>query len=76
MNPGAKPKITLEQYKEILKVKEQKKGDRPKKGTMELTYAKLGGKLGLRPCTIVSAAKKGIKRYDYIIWKESQEEKE
>ena len=76
MNPGTKPKITLEQYKEILKVKEQKKGDRPKKGTMELTYANLGGKLGLRPCTIVSAAKKGIKRYDYIIWKESQEEKE
>ena len=70
--PGSKPKLTLEQYKEILAMKKEKQGQRPKRGTLELTYAKLGGKFGLRPHTIVNAAKRGIKRYDIRIWKEKQ----
>lgn len=70
--PGPDPKITFDQYKEILKIKKEKRGQRPKRGTLELTYAKLGGKFGLRPHTIVNAAKRGIKRYDYQIWKDEQ----
>ena len=58
--------MTLEQYKEIMKLKKEKER------VSELTYAKLGGKLGLRPSTIVNAARKGIKRYDYQIWKDEQ----
>jgi len=72
--PGPNPKITFDQYKEILRLKEEKQGkDRPKRGTLELTYAKLGGKFGLRPHTVVNAAKRGIKRYDIRIWKEEKE---
>ena len=71
--PGSKPKLTLEQYKEILKLKAEKQGkERPKRGTLELTYAKLGGKFGVRPSVIVDAARRGIKRYDYQIWKDEQ----
>ena len=71
--PGSKPKLTLEQYKEILAMKKAKQGQRPKRGTLEMTYAKLGGKFGVRPSVIVDAARRGIKRYDYQIWKEEQE---
>ena len=71
--PGSKPKLTLEQYKEILAMKKAKQGQRPKRGTLELTYAKLGGKFGVRPSVIVDAARRGIKRYDYQIWKDEQE---
>jgi len=72
--PGPNPKITFDQYKEILRLKEEKQGkDRPKRGTLELTYAKLGGKFGVRSSVIVDAARRGIKRYDYQIWKEEQE---
>ena len=70
---GMKPKITLDQYREILRIKNEKRGQRPRKETKELTYAKLGGKFGLRPHTIVNAAKRGIKRYDYEIWKEQSQ---
>ena len=70
--PGPNPKITFDQYKEILKVKHEKRGQRPRGETKELTYAKLGGKFGLRPHTIVNAAKRGIRRYDIRIWKEEQ----
>jgi hypothetical protein len=70
--PGPNPKITFDQYKEILKIKHEKRGQRPRGETKELTYAKLGGKFGLRPHTVVNAAKRGIKRYDIRIWKEEQ----
>lgn len=65
-NPGNRPKITYEQYKEIMKLKKEKER------VSELTYARLGKKLGLRPSAIVNAARNGIKRYDYQIWKEEQ----
>ena len=71
--PGSKPKLTLEQYKEILSMKKAKQGQRPKRGTLEMTYAKLGGKFGVRPSVIVDAARRGLKRYDYQIWKDEQE---
>ena len=72
--PGSKPKLTLEQYKEILKLKAEKQGkERPKRGTLELTYAKLGGKFGVRSSVIIDAARRGLKRYDYQIWKEEKE---
>ena len=71
--PGSKPKITLDQYKEILELKNAKGGERPKRGTLELTYARLGGKFGVRPSVIVDAARRGIKRYDYEIWKEQSQ---
>lgn len=72
--PGSRPKLTLDQYKEILEMKKEKQGRRPKRGTLELTYAKLGGKFGVRSSVIVDAARRGIKRYDYQIWKEEQEQ--
>lgn len=62
-----KTKITLEQYKEIMQLKKEKER------VSELTYARLGKKLGLRPSTIINAARRGIKKYDYQIWKEEQE---
>ena len=71
--PGSKPKLTLEQYKEILSMKKAKQGQRPKRGTLEMTYAKLGGKFGVRPSVIIDAARRGLKRYDYQIWKEEKE---
>lgn len=66
-SPGNKPKMTYEQYKEIVDLK------KAKERVSELTYARLGKKFGLRPSTIVNAARKGIKRYDYQIWKEEKE---
>ena len=63
-NPGNKPKVTYEQYKKIMELKHSK--DRVR----EMTYAFLAKELGLRPSSVVNAARRGIKRYDYRMWKE------
>ena len=63
--PGNEPLITMEQYKKILELKRLKEiGKKP--------YTALAEELGLRGGTVLSAVRKGIKRYDYAIWKESQ----
>lgn len=66
-NPGNKPKISLDQYKQILDLKKSKQGP-----IKEMTYAFLAKKLGLRASTVINAARKGIKRYDYQLWKEGE----
>jgi len=64
-NPGNKPKISYEQYKKIVELKKSKEGP-----IKEMTYAFLAKELGLRPSSVVNAARRGIKRYDYRLWKE------
>ena len=65
-NPGNKPKVTLEQYKKIMELKESK--ERIK----EMTYVHLAKELGLRPSTVINAARNRIKRYDYVLAKEGE----
>lgn len=64
--PGNLPRISLDQYREIMKLKKSK--DR----IAEMTYAFLAKELGLRPSAVVNAARRGIKRYDYVLAKEKQ----
>ena len=64
-NPGAKPKITLDQYRKIIELKKSKQGP-----VKQMTYAFLAKELGLLPSAVVNAARRGIKRYDYQLWKE------
>ena len=63
---GNKPKVTLEQYKKILELKDSK--ERVK----EMTYVHLAKELGLRPSTVINAARRRIKRYDYVLAKEGK----
>jgi len=65
--PGTRPKITLEQYRKIVALKNSKDGP-----VKQMTYAFLAKQLGLRPSSVLNAARRGIKRYDYILWKEKQ----
>ena len=58
--------MTYEQYKEIVALRELKKQHLK-------TYVQLAKELGLGVSTVTSAARKGIKRYDYALWKEEQE---
>lgn len=66
-NPGAKPKITLDQYRKILELKNSKQGP-----VKQMSYAFLAKELGLLPSAVINAARRGIKRYDYQLWKEKQ----
>lgn len=63
--PGNEPVITMEQYKQILELKKLKKIGKK-------SYTALAEELGLRGGTVLSAVRKGIKRYDYELWKEGQ----
>ena len=65
-NPGPKPIITFEEYKQILEFKKNKKD-------LKKSYGDLAEDLGLKVGTIVSATRKGIKRYDYRIMLEERE---
>ncbi len=64
--PGTPPAMTYEQYKEIVALRELKKKHLK-------TYVQLAKELGIGVTTVTSAARKGIKRYDYMLWKEEQE---
>ena len=64
--PGTEPVMTYEQYKEIVALRELKK-------KYLKTYVQLAKELGLGVSTVTSAARKGVKRYDYMLWKEEQE---
>lgn len=64
--PGTPPAMTYEQYKEIVALRELKKKHLK-------TYVQLAKELGLGVGTVTSAARKGVKRYDYAMWKEEQE---
>ena len=64
--PGNEPMITLDQYKKIMDLKQSK--ERIK----EMTYVRLAKELGLRPSTVINAARRRIKRYDYQLWKEGK----
>jgi DNA-directed RNA polymerase specialized sigma24 family protein len=61
--PGTEPSMTLDQYRKIVELKRLKEfGSR--------SYADLAEELKIRPGTVINAARKGIKRYDYVLWKE------
>lgn len=62
MGVGYHPKLTLEQYKHAIECK-RKRDEIP-------TMNDLGKQWGVSGSTIVSALRKGIKRYDYIIMRE------
>lgn len=64
--PGNEPIITLDQYKKIMDLKQSK--ERIK----EMTYVQLAKELGLRPSTVINAARRRIKRYDYQLWKSGE----
>jgi hypothetical protein len=64
--PGNEPMITLDQYKKIMDLKQSK--ERIK----EMTYVQLAKELGIRPSTVINAARRRIKRYDYQLWKEGK----
>lgn len=64
--PGTQPAMTYEQYKEIVKLKRLKEAHNK-------TYGQLAKELGLHPSTVTCAARRGVKRYDYAMWKEEQE---
>jgi len=64
--PGNEPTITFEQYKQILELKRLKEYGKK-------SYTTLAKELGLRGGTVLSAVRKGIKRYDYALWKQEQE---
>lgn len=61
------PKITLEQYKILLKRKEEAEryGER-------IRYKDLCEAWGISQSTIGTMARRGIKLYDTMIWKEQQ----
>ena len=63
---GPKPKITLEQYRRIREVRNQPFGSAAK----EIT--KLAAEFGLSRNTVNVTTYRGIKRYEYQIWKEGQ----
>ena len=65
--PGNEPKITLEQYRRILELKKKKEGP-----IRDMTYVELAKELGLRPSAVINAARRRIKRYDYVLWKEGE----
>ena len=64
--PGTPPAMTYEQYKQIVELRELKK-------KCTKSYVQLAKELGIGVTTVTSAARKGIKRYDYMLWKEEQE---
>lgn len=64
--PGTEPSMTLDQYREIVKLRKLKElGSR--------SYMDLAKELKIRPGTVINAARKGIKRYDYVLWKEENQ---
>ncbi len=63
--PGTPPAMTYEQYKQIMELKELKEKHLK-------TYVQLAKELGLTVSTVTCAARKGIKRYDYALWREAQ----
>lgn len=63
---GRRPKITIEQYRKILEVKNSK-------GSKYGRYKILQRELGIPQSTLSSAVKRGVKIYDYFIEKEYSE---
>jgi len=58
--------FTCEEYKQSMEFKKNKKD-------LKKSYGDLAEELGLKVGTIVSATRKGIKRYDYRIMLEERE---
>jgi hypothetical protein len=60
---GGKPKITMDQYRKILEVKN-------KPGSKYGRYKALQVEFGISQSTLSSAVRRGVKVYDYFIRKE------
>ena len=61
-----KPRLTLDQYKIVL--------ERKAAGNGRASYKDLTAQWNVGQSTIGSAIKRGIKQYDYLLWKESLRE--
>ena len=65
------PTLTFEQYKFLLKRKEQSRKDRKR-----IKYKDLVQEWGIKQHYMANAIFRGIKLYDYRIWKEEQSAKQ
>lgn len=61
------PTLTFEQYKFLLKRREQARKDRKR-----IKYKDLVQEWGVKQSYMANAVFRGIKQYDYRIWKEKQ----
>lgn len=68
--PGKQPSLSIDQYREVLTLKEARRTY-----LQDITYAQLARKWGIPVGTVINAARKGVKRYDYAMWKERQDRK-
>lgn len=59
------PTITLDQYKELKRMRAE--------GAPATAYMRMGNEIGRPTTSLLAIAKRGIKQYDYQIWKEEQE---
>ena len=62
---GNEPVMTIEQYKKILELKKIKR-------LADKSYTELAEEFGVNRSTVLNALHRGIKRYDYALWKEGK----
>jgi hypothetical protein len=65
------PTLSFDQYKFLLKRKEQARKDRKR-----IKYKDLVQEWGVKQSFMANAIFRGIKQYDYLIWKEEQNAKQ
>ena len=61
------PSITLEQYKTLLERRENARANKKR-----INYRPLAEEWGRNPMHLASALHRGIKQYDYILWKRGE----
>jgi hypothetical protein len=61
------PSITLEQYKTLLERRENARANKKR-----INYRPLAEEWGRNPMHLASALHRGIKQYDYILWKKGE----
>ena len=61
------PSITFEQYKTLLERREDARANKKR-----INYRPLAQEWGHNPMHLASALHRGIKQYDYILWKRGE----
>jgi hypothetical protein len=61
------PCITFEQYKVL-----RERRDNAKTNKKRIDYKPLAQEWGLKPTHMASALHRGIKQYDYLLWKQGE----
>lgn len=61
------PSITLEQYKTLLERRANARANKKR-----INYRPLAEEWGRNPMHLASALHRGIKQYDYILWKKGE----